>query len=196
MVPKQKNSRTLPARCLLAALITGLLCLPGGIPKVAAQEDSANAESSFDAYKIILVRNIFDPKRRAPVPDSERPKPQAPSADRLTLIGVLLSDGRMLAFFDGSRPEFNQVIKLDDSIAGHRIAEIRSDGITLERGGKQTELRVQWGMSKRADEDWTLEKGADASRGGASESSTGAAPAPPSELLKQLMERRKQELGQ
>jgi hypothetical protein len=170
--------------------------------------DAAEKPAGYDAFSLVRTRNIFDPNRRAPVKASEQPRPAAPSRPKsvhLTLTGTMVTDGKSLAFFSGSRSEFNKIIGVGGTIGDFKVAAITSGQVDLDHAGKATSLAV----GKRLQLEGTEADAAEPEPGAA----TADAPAPsanpsqpsapasappsggsPSEILKRMMERRAQEM--
>jgi hypothetical protein len=165
---------------------------------------------SFDEFKIITQRNIFDPNRSAPGQrrrDQDRPKPTR--IDYMNLVGAMSYENGRIAFFDGSSSEYRKSVKPGDSIAGYKVATVTASKVTLESGEKKVELPVG-GQLKRVDEgEWQVNQSPEsfASAGGSSTASSSTASSTstgsgsqsggsadePSEALKRLLERRRNE---
>jgi hypothetical protein len=165
---------------------------------------------SFDEFKIITQRNIFDPNRSAPGQrrrNEDRPKPTR--IDYMNLVGAMSYEKGRIAFFDGTSSEYRKSVKPGDSIAGYKVANVTASKVTLESGDKKVELPVG-GQMKRVDEgEWQVNQSPEsfASSGGSSSagssttstSSTGSGTQSgssadePSEALKRLLERRRNE---
>jgi len=105
-------------------------------------------KTSYDSYRMVRSRNIFDPDRRAMVMASagvsQSVTTSAPvtQSDYVALNGILITSGKSLAFFSGSRPEYNKVALLQDAIAGAKVVKITPDTIVVERDGKQVTVAV------------------------------------------------------
>jgi hypothetical protein len=112
---------------------------------------------SFDEFKLITRRNIFDPNRSAPGRPrrtEETPKPKR--IDYMNLVGAMSYEKGRFAFFDGSSSEYRKSVKLGDSIAGYKVADVTANKVTLASGDKRIELPVG-GQLKREDEgEWRL----------------------------------------
>lgn len=177
-----------------------------------ARPPSNDVESgSFDEFKIITQRNIFDPNRRRPgEPRRSEEKPKPVRIDYLNLVGAMSYEKGRFAFFDGSSSEYRKSVKPGDSIAGYKIADVTQNKVTLENGDKKIELPVG-GQMKREDEgEWRLNSSPEnfASAGGSSNSagsssygattsSSGSSSSSSSSdeenpILKRLMEQRRQ----
>jgi hypothetical protein len=121
-----------------------LMCGPLGC--VSHAQAPALAKG-FDAYRTVRLRNIFDPDR-LPMPVTEVPPPvrtvdqPRKAGDYVVLTGIMLSDGKALAFFSGSRPDYDKVIAVDADIAGAKLTRILPAGIEVDRGGKKVSISV------------------------------------------------------
>ena len=127
--------------CLLLASAAAGLCAPPSQPVKPPQP-----KKGFDAYPLVRTRNIFDPERQPGVASpgsgqSQATQPQA-NTDFAALTGVLVTPEKTLAFFSGSRPEFNKVLPLNATIAGATLTKITPDSIEVEREGKSVTVAV------------------------------------------------------
>jgi hypothetical protein len=133
---------------------------------------------SFDEFKIITQRNIFDPNRSAPGrPRQTQETPKPKRIDYMNLVGAMSYEKGRFAFFDGSSSEYRKSVKPGDSIAGYKVADVTANKVTLESGDKKIELPVG-GQLKREDEgEWRVNATAESfvssgSSGSSSSSST------------------------
>jgi len=165
---------------------------------------------SFDEFKIITQRNIFDPNRRIPGSRSGPREEHKPTRiDYLNLVGAMSYEKGRFAFFDGSSSEYRKSVKPGDSIAGYKVADVTANKVTLENGDKRFEIPVG-GQLKRVDEgEWKVNSNpesfaASTSSSGSSTSSSsssssgGSGPGSSSStdednpILKRLLEQRRQ----
>jgi len=168
-----------------------------------AGTNTGPASLDYAAFKMIVDRNIFDPNRRPHrpgTPSVRRPK----SFDSLTLVGTMTYEKGTFAFFDGTSSEYKKALKLTDTIAGYKVANIAPNSVKLASGTNELDLSVGAQLRREEDGPWLL-----AGRGGsysdtpAATSATAApttaaaseaAPSgPDSDVLKKLMERRQKE---
>ena len=131
---------------------------PPGEARGDARPPAAAAEpGSFDEFKIITQRNIFDPNRRIPgsrTPRTEEKKPKR--IDYLNLVGAMSYEKGRFAFFDSNSSEYRKSVKPGDSIAGYKVSDVTANKVTLQRDDKKIELPVG-GQLKREDEgEWRL----------------------------------------
>ncbi|MBT5706715.1 MAG: hypothetical protein HOI66_10370 [Verrucomicrobia bacterium] len=185
----------------------------------AAEGESATKEAEptrqgidFDSYSFILDNNIFDSNRqdRARL-EAERRKNQQSSIpiNRFALVGTMHNEGEAFAFFTGTDRDFRSVLKVDQEIAGYTVKEINKEVVKLEKEGETFEFGIGMEMTRKGDDPWELIKnsrsdwnasvGGDRSRrASTSTPTTQEAPAPlsgaKSDILKKMMERRRQQL--
>ena len=97
----------------------------------------------FDAYPMARTRNIFDPTRQPMVASQPASTVVAPKAsDYVALTGIMFSGGNALAFFSGSRPDYDKVLPVNTQIAGAKLTGISPSGIEVERNGKKIVVAV------------------------------------------------------
>lgn len=186
-----------------------------------AEEKENMPAGDFETFKLILDRNIFDPDRRGPREQRRERPPEPPREESFTLLGTMFYANKQLAFFDGTDTEWAGAVKMGESVAGHKLTKIGFDAIELEWNGESIELTVGSARAKRGDDPWSTQSGSDwsgnsgssSSRSSSgrtygsrqsegvsdSETSGGDAPAPnleANDILKQMMERRRQSQGQ
>jgi hypothetical protein len=98
----------------------------------------------YDVFVTVKTRNIFDPSRRPVRTESAQ---DGKSRDRtrpsyFALTGTMVTDGRSLAFFSGSRSEFSKVIPIGETIAGYKLIAITPLQAEVERDGKSFVMAV------------------------------------------------------
>lgn len=179
-----RKSGFLKAGAYLALNLVAL-GLAAGASSIQAQTTNGVSGSSYESFRLIAERNIFNPNRsprreRPSNLDSERSREQPVRAESFALLGTLSSDRGSFAFFDGSSSEYQQVLKPADTIAGYRIADITQSCVKLETNGRKIDLPVGMQMSRRGDEEWLVTARPESSReGSSSNSSPGELRGPP-----------------
>lgn len=101
----------------------------------------------FDAYPMVRTRNMFDPDRHpmdtaAPAGQATVAPTSPKAADYVALTGILLSGDKALAFFSGSRTDYDEVIPVNTEIAGAKVTKISSSSIEVDRNGKKVVVAV------------------------------------------------------
>ncbi|MBN1903326.1 hypothetical protein JW926_18550 [Candidatus Sumerlaeota bacterium] len=154
----------------------------------------------FEEFRIIWERNIFDPSRREPqrevrTPRKEETKPE----EHIRLLGALLNGKDANVFFEGSSSSYNGEWKRGDVIAGFRISQVQTNGVVLEKKDQKIDLPVGSVIIRTEGDAWRI---GDSSESFATipekEKSSNAISkdAGTNDILKRLMERRRQETGQ
>ncbi len=162
----------------------------------AAPVHGEDAKQGYNAFRLVRTRNIFDPERLPLERASEKPRVQSAQAARpasLTLTGVMITPEKTLAFFSGTRAEFNKVLTVRDKIADFTLTGISSAKVELERDGKAITVAVGGPVPLDASITATMPE--------PSSKAAAAAPVPEAandsnDLLRRMMERRKKEISQ
>lgn len=167
----------------------------------------------FETYKIILDRNIFD-STRSPLPSPRNRQREEIRPDRIRLTGVFISRKEAVAFFEGSRSQFNSALRPNERIGGLRLLEIRTNHVKLAKNNQILELPINAQMERTGDREWAISTSTTTIQESASTSArpaenrnsakqdptTTGAPSKTEgasdDLIKRLMERRKKEMGQ
>ena len=166
--------------------------------------------NAFERFKLILDRNIFDPDRRAPRERNREARPEPPREESFTLLGTMSYADKHLAFFDGSDSNWAGAVKLGESLANHKVVGVEYDKVLLEYAGETIELAIGSARMRKGEEAWEskdeLQPGSyqsSSNRLGSSKNSDEDDSSGPdlselesNDILKQLMERRKQQMGQ
>lgn len=157
-------------------------------------------KKSIDEYRLVWERNIFDPLRREPHREVRNyRKEEITPSDQIRLLGVLINGKESIMFFEGSHSSYNGQWKQGDIIAGFRIKKAHTNGVVLENKDKKIDLPVGSVIKKTNEEEWQIVSSSEYSvKTPESEkpASTDSKDAGASDILKRLMERRKQETGQ
>ncbi len=151
----------------------GMLILPpeGNCQEAAGETGS---EVSFEAFEIILNRNIFDPNRTAdrrklsPAEEAAAVKPDLVESateengvddfksEEVALVGTLIDGSTAVAFFTSDSSDFKTVAQRGEMVGEFRLAEIGTGSVKLESEGKKIELPVGSRMSSQRNGDWII----------------------------------------
>lgn len=160
---------------------------------------------SFDAFQLIVERNIFNPNRigRTRAVTEEKP----PRVDEISLVGTMRYSGGVTAFFDSPDTAFQKALHEGESVADFKVKSIAADGVELVRGDKPLTLKVAQQLRRAEGGDWNVVSIVPplppAEAGGVSRveavrpadpGAVAEAPAEMSDVLKKLMEKRKKQL--
>lgn len=185
--------------CILTCI--SALAIAHGHAQFRKQTTTTQAapEKGFAGFRMVQTRNIFDPDRRPISPTQTGPRLQTPPAERndfVALTGIMVTAEKSLAFFSGSRADYNKVLGVNAEIAGAKVTKITPANIEVERDGKRTSIAV--GQTVPLDPNAapaaapTNLTPPPTAAAGASPSAN-APPANASDVLRRMMERRQQE---
>jgi len=190
-------------------VILGAICLSG-----AAQTSTPPPQDSFSKYRIITERNIFSRQRgrRAATPRTDRERtvrqytPPSPES-YLVLKGLAKVDNVYVAFFEDTRGGALIRVTAGAGLARGRITKLNLDSVVYQRGDNKASIAIGQTLEGRlAPATLSLDNLVELARTAPIASSTQPAdgnqppaaetpPADEADILRKLMERRKQELG-
>lgn len=153
-IPLHKRFSARLREWLLA--FTGVLILSNAASFGADGTNSVSGQD-FPAFKIISERNIFNPSRRPGFVQRETRK--VSKTDSFSLVGTLLHEDGIFAFFDGSDSAYKKVLKPGDAIGGCKVLEVSPDSVKLENGESQIDLTMGMQMRRQDEEKWQLVAG-------------------------------------
>ncbi|HUR57556.1 MAG TPA: hypothetical protein VM029_07595 [Opitutaceae bacterium] len=166
-----------------------------------ARTDSVTPTGSYDAFRLVSDRNIFNPNRTGRRDRTNDEKP--PALDVISLVGTMESDRGLRAFFDGSESGYRKALRVGESVEKFKITQIAPNVVDLEREGKTIALRVGQQLRRPEGAEWNL-IGEDVARREAQARAAGdnrpdpmAAPVIPagaSDIERRMIERRMKEL--
>jgi hypothetical protein len=146
-----------PARLLLGFLLVGAVTPGRGEPTNGA------ALLSYDSFRLISDRNIFNPNRsaRTSTRTGTRPSSSRPSArvESFSLLGTMAYEKGVFAFFEGSSSEYRKALQAGGEIAGFHIAHIAPQQIQLQLGTNVIEFKVGMQMRREDEGDWFASSG-------------------------------------
>lgn len=175
---------------------------------IAAPARGDDPKTGFNAFRMVKTRPIFDPDRepirsqgpgpvRTPSPAAVRRTP-----DTLVLTGVMITPGKTVAFFTGSREEFRKILAVNGKIGDFMLRNVSPSEVELERDGKPFVVKVGQQLSMDGTTaaapvtTTTASAPLPAAAPAASSSSPAeAAPAGSNDLLRRMMERRQKEIS-
>jgi len=187
-------------------------------------EKTKPVPGSLQDFDILHMRNIFDPNRKPYRSPRKRqdPKPE-PQIDAFTVIGLMAYAGRQIAVLSGSSSEYSGAFKLNDQVDNLKLISLtdkavsfaegeatfsvdigtslrRADGGAWKESSERVSSTSRSGSSRsqyssrgttRSDENTDSAKESEDKAGEAGDSEDSAA-----ELLRKMMERRRQEVGE
>jgi len=120
----------------------------------ARAESSVAPSASFDTFRLVSDRNIFNPNRtgRRDRPAEETP----PRVDVISVVGTMESDRGLRAFFDGSDTSYRRAVRVGESVDKFKVTQISPNVVDLERDGKNLSVRVGQQLRRPEGADWDL----------------------------------------
>jgi hypothetical protein len=109
---------------------------------------SASAQEkkgSYDTFKLMKARNIFDPNRQPVRTEQPRDREQRESRTRpnwIALTGTMVTDDKALAFFNSSRADARKVAGVGEQVGEFKVLAVTPVQVEWEREGKRTVLAV------------------------------------------------------
>lgn len=199
-----KTNANKQIRPMVAVVVLGwIAALQPAVGWGQAQEPN-EPEDPWGKYELILERNMFSRQRgpRQRENREERREVAMPNPESyFRLRGVVQEDGRFIAFVEDTRS--NSVLKLrpGDSVARGTIKALTLDTVEYQLADQVTTVRLghdleggQGAVTMNELMQWSQTAATSAPTPGASSSEVPTGEA--ADILKQLMERRRQELGQ
>jgi len=158
----------------------------------------------FEAFQVIIERNIFNPNRSGRARAAPETKPVR--TDELSLVGIVRFEGDKVAVFDGTEPAFRRGYREGETVAGFQVERIDADVIRLSRNGQPLDLKVAQQLRRPDGADWKVAPvpaaladprvlaGNGSSPARTAEAAATEIPADASEVLKRLMQKREKQL--
>jgi hypothetical protein len=176
----------------------------GTVLAASSGAEQTNSFPSQDSFSIIERNNIFNPNRRPELVHTNRTNRTA-RTPAFALVGTQLYAKGKFAFFNGSDSQYEKVLEPGGIIAGYTIKDVTLTNATLTASGKDFSMPVgtqmrnlgpnKWELSGHIIEEPTAEETNDETTAAEPTTApTGGSPAM-NDVLKQMMERRQQELN-
>jgi hypothetical protein len=173
--------------------------------KAPAPPASVAPKQGFDAFQLVVERNIFNPHRTGRTRPGSEEKP--PRVDEISLVGTVQYGQENLAIFDSPDPAFCRALHEGEAVGDFTVRRITADTVELVRGGQPLALKVSQQLRRVEGGDWTVTANQAAKADPrAIAGNAGAAPRPvdfsapveipadASEVLKRLMKKREKQL--
>ena len=107
---------------------------------------AAEKVAGFEAFRLMRTKNMFDPNRRPARTETASGRTTAPvrenKSSTLSLTGTMVTEGKTLAFFSGTRGDYSKVLSVGGTVADCKITAIKATEVEMERGGKPGTLAV------------------------------------------------------
>lgn len=132
-----------------------------------AQSTNAPAKLTYDSFRTVSDRNIFNPNRYAR--GSGRPQPRTSSApaarvESFALVGIMAYERGVFAFFDGTKSDYKQALQADGTLGEYKVISVSPDEVKLASGTNTFALKVGMQMRREDEGDWFLSEGGESPR--------------------------------
>jgi hypothetical protein len=153
------------ARVLAAAL--GVIVMAGLGQTAMAQSTNAPVRLTFDSFRPVSDRNIFNPNRYARSTGRTTRSTSSTPASRvesISLVGVIAYEKGWFAFFDGTSSDYKKSLQVGGTIGQYHVTRVAADVVQLAAGTNTFDLKVGMQMRREDEGDWFLSEGGDAPR--------------------------------
>ena len=123
-------------------------------PAPARSDSSVAPAASFDTFRLVSDRNIFNPNRTGRRDRNNEDQP--PRVDVISVVGTMESDRGLRAFFDGSESSFRRAVRVGESVDKFKVTKISPNVVDLERDGKSLSVAVGQQLRRPEGADWDL----------------------------------------
>lgn len=156
---------------------------------------------TFDSFRLISDRNIFNPNRSGTRSRSSSTNETRRTAqvESVTLGGTMSYEKGSVAFFVSNTSQYRKSTKVGETIAGYAVKTIAPDHVELEKEGAKLELKVGKSLRREDGGAWQLsDKVETPSTTASSASETGSsseAGAGGNDALQRLLRKREKEMN-
>jgi len=197
-----KNNYNKTAVCMLLAIAIGFIMTFW--PQSGLSQDAAAPQDAWAKYQIILQRNIFS-RQRGPLRQRQQNERSgrtiAPNPESYFLLkGIVQENGTFIAFLEDTRGGGILRLRKGDSVARGVIKALSLDSVEYQLEDRTIIVTMghdlqggQGAVTLTQLYEWSQTSSTTPQKGSAEPSSPSGDEA---DILKQLMERRKQQLGQ
>lgn len=177
------------------------ICLPLlGIAGWAEEAGSAQNTNGYqyDDYQIVSERNIFSRSRaskRDMRDEGTRRQKKVVVLSFHVLKGVAVNKSRKIAFIEEEvSGEFTKA-RVGDQVVNGKIKGIRNDYVLFEEGGRIRKIKIGEPFGKQESLDFESSDSDESTQSEETPQSDASVPSEQEDILKRMIERRKNELG-
>jgi hypothetical protein len=147
-----------------SSIVMLLVLLTNNVEALAQSTNTSN-RLSYDSFRMISDRNIFNPNRAAR--SSGRTTTRSTRTARveyLSLVGLMAYEKGIYAFFDGTSNDYKQAVRTGDRIGEYRVERVTVDQVQLVLGTNTFELKVGMQMRREDNGNWFVADSNDETR--------------------------------
>lgn len=135
------------------------------------ENTSVSQYPAFDTFETILDRNIFNPNRRARR-EEVLPVERTPDPDEIVLTGTIVTEKERFAFFEDSRSGDMTVVSTGKTFLGFDVDAVNTDKVILKKDDTSFEVSVLMALQKEDGAEWEVGTPSNVRRGSSSSSSS------------------------
>ncbi len=132
-----------------------------------AQSTNAPARLSYDSFRTISDRNIFNPNRYARGSGRTNTRASSTPASRVesfSLVGIMAYEKGWFAFFDGTKSDYKHALQTEGVIGDYKVMLVTPDAVKIAAGTNSFDLKVGMQMRREDEGDWFLSEGGETAR--------------------------------
>lgn len=159
---RHSTSKALPHRMLIV-----LTMVVGCALNSAAQSTNAPTKLTYDSFRTIGDRNIFNPNRYSRGSSRTNSRTSSTPASRVesfSLVGIMAYDRGWFAFFDGTKSDYKHALQTDGVIGEYKLVLVTPDAVKIAAGTNSFDLKVGMQMRREDEGEWFLSDGGEAPR--------------------------------
>jgi len=140
-----------------SSFVMAVALLLGWTPGLA-QPTNAPARASYDSFRMISDRNIFNPNRYARSSGGRTRADSRPASrvEYFTLVGLMEYEKGTFAFFDGTSASYKKTLEADGTISSFKIGGLTPQQVKLVSGTNEFVMRVGMQVRREDEGDWFL----------------------------------------
>ena len=146
----------------LLRLMLALFALTRLSDNCSAAETNAPNRLTYDSFRTIGDKNIFNPSRYARGSARSNTRTNSQPASRVesfSLVGIMAYEKGWFAFFDGTKSNYKQALQADGTIGDYKVVRVTPDNVELAAGTNTFDLKVGMQMRREDEGDWFLSGG-------------------------------------
>lgn len=159
---QHSTSNALPLGSLIVLVIV-MACSMSSF----AQSTNAPTRLSYDSFRTVSDRNIFNPNRyargsgRAATRTSSTP---ASRVESFSLVGIMAYEKGWYAFFEGTKSDYRQALQVDGKIGDYTVVSVTKDSVKIVISTNTYDLKVGMQMRREDEGEWFLSEGGETAR--------------------------------
>ena len=151
----------------LTAVAMLIVCSWSAVAQSTNPPATAPAKLTYDSFRTISDRNIFNPSRYARGSSKTTQRTASTPASRVesfSLVGIMAYDKGVFAFFDGTKGDYKKALQTDGVIGDYKVAHVTNTEVKIVAGTNNFDLKVGMQMRREDEGNWFLSEGSDTAK--------------------------------